>query len=396
VSTNRDTFLALENELNTEVFERHDEVRGVLLATLTNKNVFLLGEPGTAKSFLLDRFVARIGGLGDDGYFKYLLGKFTNDAELFGPFSLKGLQEDRFKRITDGRAPKAFFIFYDEVYKGGSSILNTNLTLLNEHEFINDDDDRNIPLITAMGASNELPTSTELAAFADRFHLWYHVSPLRETSNLVKMMSMEVESDPEQILGLDTIHAAQSEVNAIEFPDDLFEAVLELKDHLQNENIAISDRRLRQSVHVAKAEAWMNGHSSVEIYDLKPLQFMFWRQVAEIPTVRNIVVGLTDPLERKAVDTLDNYNHAFAELEKVLVSSNDAHEKQSSGREALIKWYEAKKEMDAYKVEAEQIGRPVRTITALENRLNETIPVIVEDAMSLTLDKVDAILKRLG
>lgn len=386
--TTREKFLALETELLTELYERHDEVHGILLAPIANKHIFLYGPPGVAKSFLIDRFTARIEGLGEDGLFKWMLTRFTNDAEVFGPFALSKLKEDQYKRVIKGKLPKAHFAFLDETFKAGSSLLNALLKVLNEREFDNDDDDPSIPLITVMGASNEIPTSTELAALADRFHLWYSVQPIRENSNLVKMLQMEIDPNPESMIALEDIYIAQAEAAAIPFPEDLFETVLELKEHLTTENIEITDRRLKQAISVAKAEAWLNGHEQVEVYDLKPLQFMFWRQTSEIDKVRNIVLALTDPLEREVIETLDNYNHAFAEFEKVLISENDPHAKTDASKECLSKWRSAKKEWDAFRVREAQLGRPCRANQTLKQRLDETVSIIVEDGLGLGLDKV--------
>src|SRR5437762_3209599 len=64
--------------------------------------------------------------------FTCLLTRFTTPEELFGPVSVAGLKEDRFRRITSGQLPEADGCFLDEVFKGSSAILNTLLRLLHE------------------------------------------------------------------------------------------------------------------------------------------------------------------------------------------------------------------------------------------------------------------------
>lgn len=59
--------------------------------------------------------------------------------------------------------------FIDEIFKANSAILNTLLTLINERLFDNGSQRTIVPLLTMVGASNELPESEELDALYDRF-----------------------------------------------------------------------------------------------------------------------------------------------------------------------------------------------------------------------------------
>jgi len=58
-----------------------------------------------------------------------------------------------------------------EIFKANSAILNALLTLLNERLFDNGSARVRVPLISMVGASNELPESEELDALYDRFLL---------------------------------------------------------------------------------------------------------------------------------------------------------------------------------------------------------------------------------
>ena len=82
--------------------------------------------------------------------------KFTTPEEIFGPLSIKELKEDRFRRNTQGYMPDAKVAFLDEIFKANSSVLNSLLTIINEKIYHNGKEKLKVPLISLVGASNEL------------------------------------------------------------------------------------------------------------------------------------------------------------------------------------------------------------------------------------------------
>ena len=62
---------------------------------------------GTAKTALVRAIAQAFGGR----YFERLLTKFSTPEELFGPVSLKALEQDRYERVTTGKLPEAHFAF---------------------------------------------------------------------------------------------------------------------------------------------------------------------------------------------------------------------------------------------------------------------------------------------
>ena len=171
----RDTLEDLERNL----LERDVPVRLLLLAALAGEHVLLVGPPGTAKSELARRLH---GAFVDAPYFERLLTRFSVPEELFGPLSLKALEQDRYERLIDGFLPTAQVAFLDEVFKANSAILNALLTLLNEREFDNGAGRTKVPLVTVVGATNDVPDDESLLAFYDRFLLRVPVQPVADAS----------------------------------------------------------------------------------------------------------------------------------------------------------------------------------------------------------------------
>src|SRR4051794_4756782 len=147
------------------LIERSALVETIALAAVAGEHLLVIGPPGTAKSEAVRRVAGATGGR----YFEYLLGRFTEPSELFGPVDLRKLREGLVETETAGMLPEAEVAFLDEVFLGSTAILNTLLGLLNERVFRRGHTRMRCPLRVCVGASNALPEDEALAAFADRF-----------------------------------------------------------------------------------------------------------------------------------------------------------------------------------------------------------------------------------
>jgi MoxR-like ATPase len=165
---------ALRDRLKKSLVDRDEAISGLLAAIISRSGCVLLGPPGTAKSAMVTRIAKecqlRIGG-NDANYFEYLLTAHTMPEEIFGPTDIGKLLADppQVERRTEARLPHAELAFLDEVFRGGSHILNTLLTLVNERKFHNGRTAEKVPLVSVIGAANQPPQTEELQAFFDRF-----------------------------------------------------------------------------------------------------------------------------------------------------------------------------------------------------------------------------------
>jgi MoxR-like ATPase len=90
-------------QLTDGLVERDTEARLLLLAALAGEHVLFLGPPGTAKSELSRRLHASLTG---SRYFERLLTRFSVPEELFGPLSMRALEQDLYLRSTQGYLPE--------------------------------------------------------------------------------------------------------------------------------------------------------------------------------------------------------------------------------------------------------------------------------------------------
>lgn len=83
-------------------FVGKDEVIDLLgIGLVARENVFLLGPPGTAKSAMVHELAKLLHG----HTFEYLLTRFTEPNELFGPFDIRKLREGELLTNTEGMLP---------------------------------------------------------------------------------------------------------------------------------------------------------------------------------------------------------------------------------------------------------------------------------------------------
>ena len=265
----------LLESLEQGLVERSQCVRLSLLAALAGEHTLLIGPPGTAKSELARRLHSVFR---DGRYFERLLTRFTVPEELFGPLSIKALEEDRYERHTDGFLPTASIAFIDEVFKANSAILNALLTLLNEREFDNGAGRMRCPLISVLGATNAVPEDEIADAFFDRFLLRLPVAAVSNEgfSALLQVDKGHAWTPPADALRLDATALAllASDASSVSLPGTLLSLLGELRQHLAAQSIAVSDRRWVKITGLLRVAAATEGRAAVALWDLLLLPWL--------------------------------------------------------------------------------------------------------------------------
>lgn len=359
----------LEKEVNSEILERRHEIHTAILALIGRKHHFQVGPPGIAKSMLVDRIYKRINNFGDEGYFRWLMTNYTVPEELYGGPDFQLLKEQgRYKRVTKRKMPRARVVFLDEIFKGNSSILNTNLTLMNERLFFNDDDNPHVPLLSVFSASNELPASRELDALWDRLHYRHVVKGLQESSSFIQVAKYGVPDEAEPVIDLEEIEAALPFINAVIIPNDIFEALNNLKKtFLANGIEGVTDRRWIESKAIIQAEAFLNGRDEADIEDMRPLMHTLWYDRDHITQIRKMVLELANPIDKRASDEVDMLEKLESEFDEVIRDNADNHKTVAK---AAIEIHHKVKKIDKtireLKEQSKQSGRKSEYLEDLE------------------------------
>lgn len=292
----------IAGEVGSYIFEREDPINGILLSLLSRQNCLLLGSPGTSKSYVVSEITNRITGA---NLFTALLTRFSTPEEIFGPVSIKALQEDRYERKVEGYLPVSSCSFLDECFKANSAILNALLQLMNERIYKVGTEWHKSPLISIVGASNETPQDEGLSAMYDRFMLRYltkYVSP----SAFVNLIDPTLTKSIKQTtITLAELAQAQKEVLTIVVSRDMLEFVGEFKAKMEREKFYASDRRWKSSIQLLQASAYLNGRNSVEQEDLMLYGNVLWNEMEDADKCYSTVMRLINPDLEAIIESRD-------------------------------------------------------------------------------------------
>ncbi len=269
-------------------FVGKDEVIDLLGACLVaGEHLFILGPPGTAKSALVHDLGRRL----DGRTFDYLLTRFTEPNELFGPFDIRRLREGELLTNTEGMLPEASLVFLDELLNANSAILNSLLMVLNERVFRRGKETVELPLLMAVGASNRLPEDDALSALFDRFLLRVHCENvaderLRDVLEAGWKLESRAGVDGPRV-DVTTIRELQRCVSAVDLAGVL-DDYTDLVRRLRAAGIAVSDRRAVKLQRLVAASAVLCGRATASASDFWVLQYIWDREEQE-EVLRSIV-----------------------------------------------------------------------------------------------------------
>lgn len=318
----------IKNELNNEFVERQELIDIMLLAITTGSNLLMLGDPGTAKSKISKAVCNRIE---NSKFFEWMLNKSSDPSEILGSFSIKGMENDEFRRNTVGKLPEANIAFIDEVYKSNSPTLNALLTIMNEHIFYNNSKPVQVPLISMFAASNEPPEDDTLLALHDRFLFRIKVDYVHGASSKKKMFNnyiyeragIDVNSSFTTIT-IDEINALQAKSRSIPISKNIINEYISFLSELQkNANIYISDRRANEGLKVLQGSAVLHNRNSVQVEDFKALKYVLLSKDDDEAYIESELNKITNPYD----DDFAKYQNQFSEIEERINSASNDQER---------------------------------------------------------------------
>lgn len=272
-----------------QVFLQRDElINLIMVALMTCRHLFVLGERGTAKSALARYFANAI--VPDPAnpvkpHATVMMASDISDAALYG-----GIDPIRYRNNGEWAIKRDFlancwFGVIEEIWKGAGDSLQKLLTFLADGELPQTDE--LAPMLMVMAISNELPASDDLTPLYDRFALRMAVKPLPQNQVFALMSSAGKRALPPQVLRagelllfagiIEQMGATLGELLAAgQMPDvaDAIGRVLNLATTQQGEN-AVSNRMYAEALGAPiVAHALLNGRVMPDVTDVGILRYV--------------------------------------------------------------------------------------------------------------------------
>jgi MoxR-like ATPase len=262
------------------------DLMGICMAA--RENMFLLGPPGTAKSALVRELAKWLQG----NTFEYLLTRFTEPNELFGPFDIRRLREGDLITNTEGMLPEAHLIFLDELLNANSAILNSLLMVLNERIFRRGRETKQLPALMIVGASNHLPEEEALQALFDRFLIRVrcdYVDPHHLNDVLDAGWLLE-QKKPNDVQGISTeeVRVLQQLIPQVNM-QAIRAAYIDLIEKLRNAGVQVSDRRAVKLQRLIAASALLCKRLTAYRSDMWVLRYIW-----DTDEQREVIAGIVN------------------------------------------------------------------------------------------------------
>ena len=378
--------------------ERGELVHTIALALLTRKNLFVLGEPGQAKSQAIDTFRSHIVGAKQ---FDILMSKGIDQEQLFGRLDLASIipgnvSNSRLKNdpkyeamrvemknlmdaaatdqdymqlaqlqsnmlryrnalalynqgnpeiLTEGKIPDSHICFLDELFKANDGVLNSLLKALNERKYTNEGVTMTIPVVSFFSASNEIPNFNNpeekcLRALYDRFDFKVCTSNVENRDNRMKILVAKRSGTGDAMtatITLQELEQMQAEVKAVKVPESIDVLADNILCELRRKDITVSDRTFFNYAPVVQAQAWLTGRDTVVPADLEALVNYLWNKPEERVIISEVIEKLVvNPLG----DKLDALLAKAYELRDAFTSAGEKSKALMNFRSGLVKIYE--------------------------------------------------------
>lgn len=364
---------SIRAELANYYLEREDLIQIIFVSLLAAKHAVVYGPPGTGKSDLLRGACSHVVGIRT---FIKLMTKTTVPDETEGALDVpKMMATGEYRRRRAGKLTDCEVAFLDEIFKANSMILNTMLMIMNEKEYEEEGTLHPVPLVSVFGASNELPESKELQAFADRFVFKFETKYLAP-SNRAKLHRRPIGDRyvAQTQITLADLEVLQEQIPLVNFPEEMSALYDKLLLAADLQGLRMSDRAVGQAKQVMAANAVLNGRTAVINEDLELLEHMLWKDPKDKPAVRKLLLELVNPMKQLANEFKDEADAIYTELLPLFRSAATANSKT----EAMAS--NAKLSNISDKIKSEIAKRPGSNVKVLE-LADEYVTVRIENTV---------------
>lgn len=295
------------SELEKKAIEREVLARLMVLAVVSKTHLFLIGDPGVGKSYLIKKIVNLVPGV---KYFEHLMTYSTQAEEILGVTYTDANGNTKYN-LKDSIV-EANVVFLDEIMKSKSVILNALLGILGKDRIFHMKGGNGgvveTQVMTAFGASNEFEQSSDLGALADRFHMRYEPSRIKTKEGFRRFMLGDFDKSNNF-----SVFLTKEEINYlclcakdVEIPEYILDLFAILKSQFSSAKLKASDRKIEDSRDIMKVCAYCNNRNYLDVSDLFIFTHTMWLNFSERSRVKDLFTNTIFSSKKNYINKIEN------------------------------------------------------------------------------------------
>lgn len=295
--------------VSAQFVERDELIEAFAVGLVAGEHTFALSPPGTAKTSVADLLTQGVNG----DVWTILFNQDIPRDSLVGTIDPQALQGGKWTRRWAGLA-RCDVAVLDEIWKSSGQNANILLSALQERRVYEGDDAVEIPLLSALAMSNEVPEDSERQAIYDRFLIRLSIRYINDAGNFESMLTADAGSQPIPQLvhtGELRLMAAAAEALALDPPQDVIDTIKSLWREIGQNGHGVSDRRWRKTLKLAMAYSLLLDEPASARH-VVVAKWTLWSDHDDENEIRKLVMSKCDPV----VGVVLNMEAKLADLKK--------------------------------------------------------------------------------
>ena len=201
---------------------------------------------------------------------------------------------------------------------------------------------------------------------------------------------------PDNEVSISDLTKVSQEISSVTFDENLASLLIDLRVKLAKKTtqadgivcMPVTDRMFRFAVRILKAEAWWNGHKSIQEDDFEILQHVLWSDPKDKSQIYSSILEVINPEKDKIMqlyyDSVDLHDKLKGDSSKSKSKPDKRKEIEKQAFEAAQKIRNAKKQISESIKELESKGRKVDDLKLICKKVDDLLSDVYENTLGTT------------